>query len=471
MMPFPSSLRLLLLASCSPAAIAQSGWQQFLLLTPKPPARAYHELVYDTANARTVLFGGWGFQGVYLGDTWTWDGAVWTPALTPVAPPARLGHVMAYDSVRGRVVLHGGAVGGGNGIDADDTWEWDGFAWTQRQPAVRPPARRGACMAFDPLRGVCVLFGGGVGYTVTPMLADTWEWDGTTWLQRASPTSPPARIGACLVGDPARGNVVLLGGNFGAAIGTPRDTWTWDGVAWQQRFPQNPPPGRMDAGGAYDAQEQLVVVFGGQEMLPGQTFHDTVWVWDGVDWQEDTRSPRPPAQMAYSLAYDSARDRIVKFGGYWTAVEQATWEYQVGARSTWTPTGPGCSGPFGPPTLTPANGSRPVAGSAFTLLLSYAFGNNLSLVAFGQSDQVWGPNPLPLDLTSIGMTGCVLRTSTEFLTAFFLNAGAGSFTWAIPVTPNAIGFQFHAQAMVLDITANPYGAVLSNAASGVVGAW
>src|SRR5262245_66639107 len=92
---------------------------------------------------------------------------------------------MAYDSQRGRTVLFGGE-GPGYGVD---TWEWDGTNWIQHFTSGFPPARDRHAMAYDSQRHRVVLFGGfqaGVGY-----LGDTWEWDGTTWRQLAA--GPPAR--------------------------------------------------------------------------------------------------------------------------------------------------------------------------------------------------------------------------------------------------------------------------------------
>ena len=64
---------------------------------------------------------------------------------------------MAYDSQRGRVVLFGG-YGDSGGLA--DTWEWDGSTWVERTPATSPPARSGHAMAYDSQRGRVVLFGG-----------------------------------------------------------------------------------------------------------------------------------------------------------------------------------------------------------------------------------------------------------------------------------------------------------------------
>ena len=51
-----------------------------------------------------------------------------------------------------------------------------------RALAKDPNARFGSAMAFDEARGRTVLFGGLLADR-TP-LDDTWEWDGTDWVQR-----------------------------------------------------------------------------------------------------------------------------------------------------------------------------------------------------------------------------------------------------------------------------------------------
>src|SRR5262249_14262812 len=144
----------------------------------------------------------------------------------------RYGQAMAYDSNRNRVVLFGGsdsfATTFFQGVPSlDDTWEWDGTDWVQRLPAHRPPARLYAQMAFDSRRGVVVLHGG-LNYPSYPLqqekLSDTWEWDGTTWTERTETPAPPAAAPyESMAYDAARGVVVLS---------TP-DLWEWDGNAWK----------------------------------------------------------------------------------------------------------------------------------------------------------------------------------------------------------------------------------------------
>jgi hypothetical protein len=57
-----------------------------------------------------------------------------------------------------------------------------------------------------------------------------------------------------------------------------------------------------------------VVLFGGTRLFgPGQLFRDT-WTWDGEYWtQRQDIGPAPRA--GHGMAYDSARQRTVLFGG------------------------------------------------------------------------------------------------------------------------------------------------------------
>ncbi len=50
--------------------------------------------------------------------------------------------------------------------------------WARQHPAVHPPARYAASMAYDAATGTAVLFGGDNDHGV--VFADTWTWDGTT---------------------------------------------------------------------------------------------------------------------------------------------------------------------------------------------------------------------------------------------------------------------------------------------------
>ena len=233
-----------------------------------PPARQRHAMAYDVARKRVVLFGGGDGTGRNLNDTWEWDGTAWVQRLPAVSPPARLGHAMAYDVARQCVVLFGGYCGGTNPT-LGDTWEWDGKTWKQCAPPASPSARHGHAVAYDTVRGRVVLFGGHCGGSI-PILNDTWEWNGTAWTQRSPATSPAHRTFHALVYNVARRRMILFGGQ---GFGNSRnDLWEWDGNDWSSPSQApGPPLPRWGHAMAYDVARQCVVLFGGDVLIQGHS--------------------------------------------------------------------------------------------------------------------------------------------------------------------------------------------------------
>ena len=288
-----------------------TSWTQRAASGPAP--RDSHAMAYDAAIGRVVLFGGLGANsGPDLNDTWEWDGTTWTQRATS-GPSARLGHAMTYDTARGRVVLFGGYGYLG------DTWEYDGSAWTQRATSG-PMARARHAMAYDSARKRVVLFGGIDGI----YLGDTWEWNGTTWTQVAN-TGPAPMWGHAIAYDIARGQVVLFGGTPHDGSPVVGDTWEYDGSAWTQRATSGPSSRDLHAM-AYDSAGDRVVLFGG--LVPnGSNVNDT-WVYHGSAWTQRATSG-PSARDGHAMAYDSARERVVLFGGYSNDASSFndTWEW------------------------------------------------------------------------------------------------------------------------------------------------
>ena len=315
-----------------------SAWTDVTPSSGNPPARKRHKLAYDTARGRAVLFGGTLYNGTTtLDETWEWNGSAWTDA-TPAAdaPSDRYGHAQAYDAARGRVVLFGGT-------DASpylaDTWEWNGSSWKDVTPVSgSPSARTSHALAYDADRKRVVLFGGNSG---TGALADTWEWDGSTWSD-VTPASgnPPARSGDALAYDAARKRVVLFGGNGGS--GGLADTWEWNGSTWINVTPASgSPSARHSHALAYDGARGKVVLFGGYDSSSGN-FADT-WAWNGTAWTNVTpASENPSARRAHTLAYDERRGRVLLFGGHSGGDVADTWEWNGTA---WTNVTPASSNP------------------------------------------------------------------------------------------------------------------------------
>ncbi|HKQ48261.1 MAG TPA: immunoglobulin domain-containing protein [Phycisphaerae bacterium] len=236
---------------------------------------------------------------------------------TPAAKPsARSAHAMAYDSVRSVSVLFGGGSPAYNG----ETWEWNGANWSQKMPANAPSVRRLHAMAYDAARGVTVLFGGRISTGGTN--AETWEWDGTNWTQRMPAVSPSGREEHTMAYDSARRVTVLFGGE--TDVGYNAETWEWDGTNWSQKSPATAPSGRARSAMAYDAARGVTVLFGGYT----PTHDGETWEWDGTNWTQRLPAAAPSARSEHAIAYDSSRGVTVLFGGYTDAGRNGeTWEW------------------------------------------------------------------------------------------------------------------------------------------------
>jgi hypothetical protein len=240
--------------------------------------------------------------------------AVWIRSGS-AAPFERVDAALAYDPDRQRLVMFGGFIEP-NGASAD-MQEWDGTQWTQvGVDGTAPPPRSCGGMAYDSLHHQMVLFGGegptgDVGY-----LNDTWTWDGTTWTQMHPMISPTARC-APLVFDSLRGRVVLFGGEAATNTVFFGDTWEWDGSQWTLAMPVASPGERSLHGLAFDSARNRTVLFGGY-LYNGsmdESFNDT-WEYDGTTWTRRFSPVNPSARWAHGMAFDADLGVTIVFGGY-----------------------------------------------------------------------------------------------------------------------------------------------------------
>lgn len=296
-------------------------WTQRADFGPSP--RNSSAMAYDSFRGRTILFGGGG--NATVGDTWEWDGSFWTQT-QDIGPAARFSCAMDYDSVSQLSVLFGGAVpaSGDDAVKAfGDTWHWDGADWTQVSESG-PTARFNHAVAFDSARNRLVLFGGQsafVGTAGATIFSDTWEFDGSNWTQQED-TGPSPRFGHLMAYD-GIGRVLLFGGeNANQAFG---DTWAWNGQEWVQIAEFGPSArgfAAMAAGGG-----GTLVVYGGQTYAQ-QVLADT-WQFEGTLWTQRQDIGPGPLALA-SMAFDSARSKVILFGGLSNAMTGAssgsTWE-------------------------------------------------------------------------------------------------------------------------------------------------
>ncbi len=432
--------------------------------TTRPVARSDHAVVYDATRKKAFFHGGYGASNNVLVDSWEW-----TPFYpsNPVPPyrgywtqrsngPGRYGHAMVWDVVNKRAILFGGIAGT---TVYNETWTWSGSSWAKLSLTSLPPARFQHGLAYDSVRSRVVLFGGSDRVN---LLADTHEFDGSKWIPLFPSTFPTPRAGHAMVFDPVRQRVLLFGGQIsGSTFGN--DTWDYDGSNWRQLQPKHSPPPRMRAAIAFDDQRGVVVLFGGIGSV--QDLNDT-WEWDGVDWtQRQAKLPLPQCRSGVAMVFDPAVSHTILLGGDYGGVRlDDVWEYHFPAGVTTF--GFGCPGSVGVPLLTGRNTTNCVVGRSLDLVINNRPAGATSMLIIGVSRTAWGAKPLPLDLSFLGMPGCMLYVSFDF----YLPTEEGVFTTSLPNDPRLLGMQVFAQGVVVDPNAgNALGVVATNGATATIG--
>lgn len=263
-------------------------------------SRVNHVLGYDVVGRRMLLFSGGGSFGS-SDDTWAWNSQTWSLVIPANSPSSRNFTALATDELRRRLVLFGGMVGGANA--ANDTWEWDGTTWLLRTPTgAKPSPRFGAGLVWDAARQRTWLFSGarsGTGY-----LNDFWEWNGLVWRQVQPSAMPPPRVFGQFVYDPVRRVSVLFGGvtNGSGSDQQLVDTWEWDGTSWTQKA-SLASIGSSSNTGAWDPVGRRMLVY--RSSLQGTE----LWAYDG-NWTQ-VMVPSLPRLREAVMALDSVRRRLV----------------------------------------------------------------------------------------------------------------------------------------------------------------
>ena len=193
-----------------------------------PSARAHQHIAYDRSRSRTVLYGGFDIPTqTELRDIWEWNGATWTKAnasgpSNSVAvgvgyeEGASLTLLVSLDNATSKIVVDAwnGSTVARTAVPsptcapiADQTVSmgptrgilWFGYCaqtsaeihltllggtWTALSGGALPSVRGSTAQSYDRDRQRVVLYGGESLPSGIPILADTWEFDGTAWSRK-----------------------------------------------------------------------------------------------------------------------------------------------------------------------------------------------------------------------------------------------------------------------------------------------
>lgn len=259
----------------------------------------------------------------------------WLPHHPATSPPARTSAAVAYDAKLDTVVVYGGF---SEGAPLSTMWAWNGTTWSRQTTGTSGPVT-GASMVYYPTCGCNVVFG---GYKTGEVTNTTTYWTGG-WVPYPSPsTSPPARAYASMAYDPTLGGIVLFGGF--TPTGDLSTVWLFRTFTWVNITPASPttaPTARTTAAVAFDTATQQLVLFGGY--YGGA--EGTTWVLDGssTTWTKESPTPAPSPRFDAAMAYDAVAGNLVLFGGSTDSAAVATTWIWTG--TAWVQQSPATSPP------------------------------------------------------------------------------------------------------------------------------
>ena len=218
-------------------------------------------------------------------SVWEYNGENWTNVTPAGAQPAGRGLGPLVTDGENEMELF--PVIGSNGTV--QTWGFSAKGWVELPTIGVPPPMMDPAMAYDPIDGYAVLFGGCVeGPLSCPPENWTWTFFGENWtnVSRTAGPAPSPREGASFVADPLERHLVLFGGTSNGSNGT-NDTWTFAVGIWRSLtfVGQRTPAPRFSECAGYDTTLGSTVVANGWDL--GAPRYDT-WLLNASGWTEDT---------------------------------------------------------------------------------------------------------------------------------------------------------------------------------------
>ena len=294
-------------------------------------------IAYDSSTGEAIIFGGLDPSlSVVLNETWKFNSSGKWQNMSPSGeiPPPRDNSAMAFDSKRNVAVLFGGYVYDADldaWIASSETWEYNVSAnsWTNKTGATRP-LRMFGTMAFDSRRNVSVLFSGqayDMDLASFFTINETWEYDGTDWTNVTGSVDgePSARASVGMVYDSKRGVMVLAGGDDINNGNDLADTWAYDGTSWVNE--------NLNFTGARNTVSSLVFNpdLNYTFLFFGSNFYDASY-YDDIQYNDIQETNITPAMADVFLTYGGYR---LLFEEPWYETFNETWIFNYSSKE-WT---------------------------------------------------------------------------------------------------------------------------------------
>jgi hypothetical protein len=328
-------LGVLLVTLLSPSAQAAPRWRwRQLQPTPSPPPSLGHRMVYDALRQRVVLIGGATCCPAALqNDVWEWDGTSWAQIPSSLSPsphpsPSRWMGAAAFDASSGKILYFGGKPASSGVLG--DSWTWDGSLWSPLPKGADDPKSRWRAVALGSTGDAGVFLLMGVQSQGFLDIATMSSFQGGSW--KSLSVLPPSRIDLAAAWSSSFGQALTFGGRSCAnsvascAVWGELSTWKPGDPFWTV-LPEasGGPQARWGAALVVHETEKKAILVGGQDAdgliedasNPGET---ATWILDlvSLSW-EKLPEVSLPSRVYPTAVWDEARHQIFLVGGSrWT---------------------------------------------------------------------------------------------------------------------------------------------------------
>ena len=202
---------------------------------------------------------------------------------------------------------------------------------TADAPVTNGPRTDHALGAYDVrLRRVILI--GGAGNPVSDQRDHVWSWDGLGW-ELVSDAGPPGRVNAGAAYDSARGKVVVTGGSRKTSSSDESwevvgDSWEGDRYGWRRLADIVP----RDHQSMAESGRGSLLMFGGIPAVRSGPWPNDTWELQGDAWRR-VATGGPVARGRAGMVYDGKRKEVVLFGG--VSAPSGSDEHQVFMNDTW----------------------------------------------------------------------------------------------------------------------------------------
>ncbi|MCI4372942.1 MAG: hypothetical protein L3K02_04800 [Thermoplasmata archaeon] len=203
------------------------AWTNLTGSTNQTPGPRWRPLMtYDAGDGYVLMYGGTTATATYA-DTWEFLHGNWTALTVSGSPPPRFRASMVYDPVDNYTIVFGGCTSFACPGPDGSTWKYSNGTWAALSPSTHPAARVYYGLSYSTLAQTVLLFGGStVPTAATGALADTWNFTGGNWTSLTSSltTSPPRLAYLEMAFDPLDGYTIAYGGQYSNATYS-NETW------------------------------------------------------------------------------------------------------------------------------------------------------------------------------------------------------------------------------------------------------